>query len=91
MTASTLHGQQNVSCADQHKKKKGRLNDAGSKEHQQQEPQAMRAAAVPANAGEAGVYATSRTPKSLAALDSDATRKPAALGEERRMSKMTIN
>jgi len=63
----------------------------GSKEHQQQEPQAMRAAAVPTNAGEAGVYATSSTPKSLAALDSDATRKPAALGEERRMSKMTIN
>ena len=29
MTASTLHGQQNVSCADQHMKKKGRLHDAG--------------------------------------------------------------
>ena len=41
----------------------------------------MRAAAVPANAGEAGVYATSSTPKSLAALDNDATRKPVALRE----------
>ena len=50
-----------------------------SKDYQQQKPQAMRAAAVPANAGEAGVYATLSTPKSLAALDNEATKKPAAL------------
>ena len=39
----------------------------------------MRDAAVPANAGAAGEYATSSTPKSLADLDKEATRKPVAL------------
>jgi hypothetical protein len=41
----------------------------------------MRAAAVPANAGDAGAYDTSRTPKSAAALDKEETRKPNALGK----------
>ena len=39
----------------------------------------MRDAAVPANAGAAGEYATSSTPKSLADFDKEATRKPVAL------------
>ncbi len=47
--------------------------------HHEHTPQEMRAAAPPANAGEAGAYATSRTPKSLADFDNDATRKPVAL------------
>jgi hypothetical protein len=75
MAASALKGEQSVRDAE------ALETTHRSKDYLQQQPQAMRAAAAPANAGVAGVYATSRTPKSLAALDNEATRKPVALRE----------